>query len=367
MQADGHSNKQSERELHLAVANLTFVSAGRVRKLLDVFHSLTAMSCAPLSEVAAVAGISEADARILQQPLALPSIRTIVEEQAGQAIVWGDEDYPPLLREIADPPLVLYARGVRSVVTRHAVAIVGSRRPTEYGRNVARLLARELAARGVVVASGFARGIDAEAHAEALRCGGSTVAVVGTGVDVDYPREHRRLRRDLLERGCLLSEFMQGTPPRPEHFPIRNRIIAGMSLGVIVVEATERSGSLITARLASEQGREVFAVPGSIFAAQSVGPHKLLQSGAKLVRCIDDVLEELDGIAAAMPLAHSARQLTAAQAEVLSAVQLERALSLDEIASATNRSTSALAEVLLQLELDGMIRSTPGARYVRCV
>ena len=201
-------------------------------------------------------------------------------------------DYPSLLREIFDPPVILYIRGKRWDPDLPQLAIVGTRRPTGYGINCAERLAEDLAARGLAITSGLARGIDAAAHRGALRAG-TTYAVFGSGLDFVYPRENRRLAEMVEEKGALISEFPLGTPPSPQNFPIRNRIIAGMSLGVVVVEAAEYSGSLITARLALEGNREVFAVPGNITSPNSFGPHVLIRQGAKLVASWQDVVEEL--------------------------------------------------------------------------
>src|SRR5881409_1190213 len=202
-----------------------------------------------------------------------------------------DARYPPLLREIFDPPIVLYLRGKKWNAELPQVAIVGTRRPTGYGLNCAERLAEDLAARGLAVTSGLARGLDAAAHRGALR-GGTTYAVFGCGLDFVYPKENRRLADLVEENGAVITEFPLGTPPSPQNFPIRNRIIAGLSLGVVVVEAAEYSGSLITARLALESNREVFAVPGNITSAQSFGPNHLIKQGAKLVDQWIDVIEE---------------------------------------------------------------------------
>src|SRR5256714_8822087 len=217
------------------------------------------------------------------------------EIEDADVLVLDDGSYPQLLREIPDPPITLYVRGRwAECLEAPCVGVVGSRRCSTYGQNVALMLARELASRGVTIISGLARGIDAAAHRGALEAGGRTVAVLGTGVDEVYPRDHRKLAAEILERGgALITQFPLGTPPVAENFPYRNRIISGLALGVVVVEAAEDSGSLITARLALEQGREVFAVPGPIDAPTSRGPHGLLKQGAKLVETVDDIVEEL--------------------------------------------------------------------------
>src|ERR687889_502001 len=219
-----------------------------------------------------------------------------VRESGADVLVLDDGTYPQLLREIADPPITLYVRGAwAECFEGPCVGMVGSRRCSTYGQNVATLLARELASRGVVIVSGLARGIDAAAHRGALEAGGRTVAVLGTGVDEIYPRDHGKLATEILQKGgALVSQFPLSTPPIPENFPYRNRIISGLSLGVVLVEAAENSGSLITARLAMEQNREVFAVPGNITSRNSFGTNYLIKgAGAKLVQQWQDIAAEL--------------------------------------------------------------------------
>ncbi|HUF18795.1 MAG TPA: DNA-processing protein DprA [Thermoanaerobaculia bacterium] len=283
----------------------------------------------------------------------------------NHVITWMDPEYPALLREIADPPAVLYTEGNLALLERNAVAVVGSRRASAYGQNAAAAIARSLSAAGVTVVSGMARGIDAAAHRAAMTEPGRTVAVLGTGIDQVYPRSHRQLAREIASSGLLLTEFSPGTPPRALNFPIRNRIIAGLSLGTVIVEATDRSGSLITARMAAEQGREVFGVPGPIFHAGSTGPHRLIQYGAKLVHDVDDIFVEIPALAA---FAKPATVPTASGLNddpLLSLIRFDEGLSVDELAALSGRAGHDLAEDLLRLEAAGSIRSLPGARYVR--
>ena len=208
-------------------------------------------------------------------------------------LVRGNPEYPPLLEEIFDPPLVLYARGQMEPLGHPCVAVVGTRRPTIYGLQMAQGIASDLGSRGITVVSGLARGIDAAAHRGCIEGGGRTIAVLGCGIDIVYPREHRQLTQQILEKGLLLSEFAPGTSPSPQNFPVRNRIISGLALGTLIIEASEYSGSLITARLAMEQNREVFALPGNLTSPQSFGPNFLIKQGAKLVQSWRDVVEEL--------------------------------------------------------------------------
>ena len=220
----------------------------------------------------------------------LAAIRAI----AGcQLLNWTDPEYPQTLLHIYDPPVLFYVRGDAQILNAPSLAIVGTRRPTLYGTHMADRLARDLAARGIVIVSGLARGIDAIAHQGAMTANGRAIGVLGTGVDVCYPKENKKLYEKVLEREAILSEFPLGSHPAPENFPIRNRIVAGMPLGAIIIEGAQYSGSLITARLAMEFGREVFGVPGNVTQAVSFAPNLLIKQGAKLVTCAEDVIEEL--------------------------------------------------------------------------
>jgi len=283
-----------------------------------------------------------------------------------------DARYPPLLREIFDPPIVLYLRGKKWNAELPQVAIVGTRRPTGYGLNCAERLAEDLAARGLAITSGLARGLDAAAHRGALRAG-ITYAVFGSGIDFVYPKENRELADFVEENGAIISEFPLGTPPSPQNFPIRNRIIAGMSLGVTVVEAAEYSGSLITVRLALEAGREIFAVPGNITSPNSFGPHALIRQGAKLVANWQDIVEELPHpirekifaplVARMQTLPEP--QLDGAEAKVWRALSLQEAVSIDTLLSKLPLPTSEVYSALLALEMAEHIRQLPGKKYIR--
>lgn len=283
-----------------------------------------------------------------------------------------DPRYPPLLREIFDPPIVLYLRGKKWDAELAQVAIVGTRRPTGYGLNCAERLAEDLAARGLAITSGLARGLDAAAHRGALRAG-ITYAVFGSGLDFVYPKENRELADFVEENGAIISEFPLGTPPSPQNFPIRNRIIAGMSLGVTVVEAAEYSGSLITVRLALESGREIFAVPGNITSANSFGPHVLIRQGAKLVTNWQDIVEELphpirERIFAPLVAKMQALpepQLDGAEAKVWRALSLQEAVSIDTLLAKLPLATSEVYSALLALEMAEHIRQLPGKKYIR--
>jgi DNA processing protein len=281
----------------------------------------------------------------------------------------GDERYPALLGAIPSPPR-LQIRGSLEPSDALAVAIVGSRRATPYGVEVAEALAAELAARGVTIVSGLARGIDAAAHRGALQGGGRTLAVLGNGIDVVYPPEHRDLFRAIEGRGAVISQFPQGTAPLPYNFPLRNRTIAGLTLGVVVVEAGERSGALITAGLAADLGREVFAVPGRVTSEASRGPHGLLRDGAILVRDWADVVQELPEPwrrAVRAPAAGSAeteQTVTGTEAMVLAALKPDEPLHIEELTALVALTPGRLASALVTLELEGRARQLEGQRWM---
>jgi DNA processing protein len=315
----------------------------------------------------------------------------------------SDADYPALLRPVPTAPETLHVRGRLADGDALAVAIVGSRRATPYGLDVAETLAADLAARGVTIVSGLARGIDSAAHRGALRVGGRTIAVLGSGVDVVYPPENQRLADAIVERGALVSQFEPGMPPLPHNFPIRNGVIAGLSLAVVVVEAAEQSGSLITARLAAELGREVLAVPGRVTARESRGANRLIQDGAALALGWEDVIASLPdrwkscvntkerigaagdavawrgaaegepafalrGEAAGEPSAYE-REVTAAparaEARKILALLGEDPLDIDRVIMQSGLGAGAVSAALLDLELDGRVRQIEGKRFVR--
>lgn len=304
-----------------------------------------------------------------------------VRALGGDLLILDDGSYPALLRETPDPPLVLYMRGAwAKCLSAPCVAIVGSRRASTYGQNAALMLARDLAAHGVTVISGLARGIDAAAHRGALEAGGQTVAVMGTGLDDAYPREHQKLAEEIVEKGgALVTEFPLGTPPSAQNFPYRNRVISGLSLGVILVEAAENSGSLITARLALEQSREVYAVPGNITSKNSFGTNYLIKSaGAKLVQQWQDAVVEFPPEIAAQILPPRAErkasasddkkpaaELSECEAAVLRLISADEPAHIDNLAGTSRLRMSELTNALLSLEMREIIRQLPGRCFVR--
>jgi DNA processing protein len=309
---------------------------------------------------------SETAARMLARPYDVDVSAEIAatERSATRLLTALEGPYPALLREIPDAPLVLWGAGDVERLSLPAVAVVGARAATRYGREVAAQIAGDLSLAGVSVVSGMARGIDAAAHAAAVGNPGGTIAVLGSGVDVPYPRENAELWKRIGAVGLLLSEHPPGTRPLPAFFPVRNRIIAGMSSGTVVVEAARRSGSLITARLANDFGRDVFAVPGSIRSESSDGCHGLLRDGAILCRGAEDILTELfPSVGAPAGDRGSAPGLEGDAARVVAAMAGEDAWDADDLSEATKIPTAALLAILFDLEAKGVLRCLPGGLY----
>jgi DNA processing protein len=294
----------------------------------------------------------------------------IAAANAGAAgldgVFWSDAGYPPMLSAIVDPPPVLWLRGSAAALVAPAVAIVGSRAGSPYALAVAEKLAADLAQRGVVVVSGLARGVDSAAHRGALSANGLTIAVLGCGADLVYPAEHRGLAREIAASGAVISELAPGTAPLPTFFPQRNRIISGLSRAVVVIEAGEKSGSLITARCALEQGRDVLAVPGNVLNGRNRGGHALIRDGAKIVETADDIVEEL-GVGLAPGESVNATHRGAAQAAdpVLASLAPGETFDLDGLAERTGLPAARLLPRLFELELQGFVRREGGGRFMR--
>jgi DNA processing protein len=289
-------------------------------------------------------------------------------------INWSEPEFPQPLLQIFDPPVLLYVRGDPQILNAPSLAVVGTRRPTLYGTQMADRLARELAARGIVIVSGLARGIDAIAHQGAVAVQGQAIGVLGTGIDVCYPKENKKLYERVLERGAILSEFPLATHPAPENFPIRNRIVAGMPLGAIIVEGAQYSGSLITARLAMEFGREVFGVPGNVTQAVSFAPNLLIKQGAKLVTCGEDVIEELPTPVRAALLKPEqpesqqrnllvAASLTGSGQKIYATLSSDEPKPIDDIVENTGLNSSDVLATLFELEMQGFVRQLPGKLF----
>ncbi|MCU0607371.1 MAG: DNA-processing protein DprA [Candidatus Edwardsbacteria bacterium] len=339
----------------------------RANQLLAVFGSPAAVFAAAKRRLREVDGISDSIAAALSAGPDEGSVDGQLEtcRRLGAAIVSRDDPgYPPLLRRLPDAPPLLFVRGTLPPPTAGTVAVVGSRTASQYGKRMAETLARGLAARGIAVVSGMARGIDTAAHRGALEAGGRTVAVLGCGVDRCYPPENAALRDRIIHGGAVVSEYPFGAEPLAGHFPSRNRIITGMSLGTVAVEAREDSGVFSSVRWASDQGREVFAVPGPVTAATSVGTNRLIKQGAKLVQSVEDILEEL-AVTAPPPAPQPPRpQPDGAELPVFQALQ-DAPLHIDLIAQGSKLDTAAALRILLALELKGMARQLPGKLFVR--
>lgn len=365
------------------------------RRLLQAFGLPEQVLAQPLSGLRQVVPARVAEALARPPAEALAQTEALIDDTwqwlqdapDGRTVLsLGDEDYPPALLEIPDPPCLLYAQGrieaLRTLRVEGCLAVVGSRNPTPQGRLNAQAFARDLAARGLTIVSGLALGVDGAAHEGALDGAAPeslpTVAVVGTGLDRVYPKQHLALAHRIVERGLILSEYPLGTPPLNANFPRRNRILSGLSQGVLVVEAALESGSLITARQALEQGREVFAIPGSIHSPQSKGCHALIRQGAKLVECAQDVLEELrqNDPFAQIPLALDTPPVPASSDETppvagkpdrLLALLGHEPCSLDALLARSGLDTAQLQARLLDLELEGQVHRLPGGLFQRLV
>ncbi len=298
-----------------------------------------------------------------------------IQKIAGCSLLnWTEPEYPQTLLQIYDPPVLLYVRGDPQVLNLPSLGIVGTRRPTLYGTQMAQRLGRELAARGLVIVSGLARGIDAIGHQGAMDAHGRAIGVLGTGIDVCYPKENKKLYEKVLERGAIISEFPLRTHPAPENFPVRNRIVAGIPLGVVVVEGAQYSGSLITARLAMEFGREVFGVPGNVTQPASFAPNQLIKQGAKLVTCAEDVIEELPTpiraalVQAEKPEAEQRNLLAAAalngsEKKLFEMLSAEEPVHIDDLVERSGLNSSEVLATLFDLEMKGIIRQLPGKQF----
>ena len=367
----------------LGLARIEGLGVRGAHRLIEHFGNAQAAYTASLTELESC-GIP---ARVAQAVFAQEGLKEAEQEQKAaekadcRLVVYDGEDYPPLLRQIPDSPLLLYVHGDVKVLSQCALAMVGTRKPSAYGSQVAHRLARDLADRQVVIVSGLARGIDTCSHRGALEAkGGKTVAVQGRGMDEIYPRENRKLAEKIMANGAVISEFPLGTSPVPENFPIRNRIISGLALGVLVVEAAEYSGSLITARLALDQNREVLAVPGNITSAQSFGPNHLIKQGAKLVDQWMDVVEEFPAevrrqlmppeAASEMSQAAEApslfeQSMTADQKAVFEFLRVDEPAFIDAVLGGVSVPPARIMQTLLELEMNGLIRQLPGKNFIR--
>ncbi|HHU75287.1 MAG TPA: DNA-protecting protein DprA [Firmicutes bacterium] len=362
---------QEENKYYHALKLVPSLGPRRIKRLIDYFKTPQEAWKAPKEDLLR---LDKFGVRLVDEFLRRRSM--IDPDRAWEGILkknikvisWDEPGYPHLLKEIYDPPPLLYYQGDIGVLRDSCLAIVGSRRHTAYGKEIAYKFAAKLADYGLTIVSGMARGIDTWAHRGSLEGGGRTAAVLGSGVDVCYPAENRDLKERISGNGIVISEFPPGTKPLPNHFPQRNRIISGLSLGTLVIEATSRSGSLITADFALEQGREVFAVPGGVGSPFSKGCHKLLKEGAKLAESVEDILEEL-----LIPLRHGIELQETEQSSggghggdggLLDLIPYQPVL-MEEIILQSNKNAAEVAVLLLELELSGKIKQLPGKYYMR--
>jgi len=368
----------------LAISLTPGLGPTKARKLVEHFGGPEAVLRAPLTELEA-AGIQAVSAQSLAIGKSAELAREEIAKAAGADVTLvsiDDLSYPPRLKEIYDPPPILYVRGDAQVLTRPGIALVGTRNPTPYGSGMAERLACDLAAQGLLIISGMARGVDTASHRGAISAKGKTVAVFGTGVDVIYPKENSRLSEQILALGgALISEFPLGTFAAPQNFPIRNRIISGMSVGVLVIEAAEYSGTRITARCALEQNRDVFAVPGNVTNKNSWGPNTLIKQGAKLVATWEDVWEDLPtevrlALTPASPRESSDASsaslfpdegLPPHEKRILSLLKADESTHIDELVERleSEMSSSEIFAALFELELTGKVRQMPGKNFVK--
>jgi DNA processing protein len=342
------------------------IGAVRMQLLLDAFGDVeSAWLASPQALLETGIGKKQVEAFVLmRQDVDLDKVWEQTQALGIQVITWEDENYPRRLKEIDQSPPVLYVRGELTADDDWAVAMVGTRRVTVYGRQVADEIATALARSGVTVISGLARGVDAIAHQAALNAGGRTLAVLGNGLDRVYPYEHRRLAEKILQSGALISDYPPGTPPEASNFPPRNRLISGLSMAVVVVEAGEKSGALITASFAADQGRDVFAVPGNINAPQSIGTNRLIQQGARPFLDVRDLLETLDlTMVTEQRVARRILPADALEAKLIN-VLADNPLHVDDISHQTDLPIATVTSTLALMELKGMVRQVGGMQYV---
>jgi len=352
------------------------IGPGKIRNLLAEFHSIENALAADYNSLLKAEGISSILAQriVLQKKLkdefakTLQNELNILERVKGRIVTVWDEDYPPILKRIFDPPLLLYYKGNFEENDNYSIAVVGTRQPTNYGKVQAEKITAELSSQKITIVSGLARGIDSIAHSTALKNGNRTIAVIGSGIDIIYPAENRRMFDAISEKGLIISEFPPGTKPDAQNFPKRNRLISGLSLGTIVIETAITGGAMQTAALSLDQNREVFAVPGNLGSDKSEGTNLLIQKcSAKLIRSAEDVLVELDLklkpiLGKNIPKVQL--DLNLFEEKILAALENE-AVQIDNIAASTNLSTADCLVQLLSLEFTGLVKQLPGKMFAR--
>jgi DNA processing protein len=351
----------------MALSMVQNIGPVRARKLLSLLGSPQKIFSAPLDQLRNIEGIGPDRARNIGEFSRWDEIERQIQimERCGiRATGLHDQSYPAMLREIDDAPVILYMKGESHHHDRYAIAVVGSRKLTHYGASIAEVISGDLASMGFTIVSGMARGVDSLAHRAALHAGGRTLAVLGCGIDIIYPPENKILMENIASAGCIISEFPPGTPPDKENFPRRNRMISGLSLGVVVIEATLDSGALITARYAIEQGREVFAVPGQVISKNSSGTNDLIRKGAVLTRNADDIIAELAPVLKGFIRAEEKGKIVVTKEEQHLCNLLSREpKQVDDISRESGLPSSKVLGILLGLELKGAVKQIMGKRF----
>ncbi|UFJ42114.1 DNA-processing protein DprA [Brevibacillus humidisoli] len=369
MMRDIGTARLEDRDILYSLALIQGVGRKTLYQLYQRFGSYFFLFESSAGERLSSMRLSNAVQKAIVQTINRQRVLADKQQRAGSDfsfVCFLDEQFPPLLKEIPDPPAVLFYRGNFDLLSRPMIGVVGTRRPTPYGRAACRYLTTDLVQAGFVIVSGLAQGIDTEAHRAALESNGGTVAVLGCGIEQVYPRQNRSLYRNIAQSGLLVSEYAPMELPKPGLFPERNRLISAFSMGVLIVEAAERSGSLITADCALEQGKEVFAVPGPIFSSVSTGPHNLIKQGAKLITNLDDIIEELSPYVSTEPvLPSSTPALDAGERQLLSLVGYDPIHWEELFEQLDHTARSTLDCTLLHLESKGIIAALPGGYYVK--
>jgi DNA processing protein len=362
-QVDDIGGKEMDNYYAAALQSVSGIGSAKIAAMIDYFGSAQQAWQAQKGDLflcKILDGVTCNNLVVWREQLDVEKLRNDWDRKKIHLCSKRDQAYPVLLKNVYEAPYLLYYRGS---LPAHSslMALVGARRASAYGKNVAHMLAAQLAEAGYWVVSGAARGIDTASHVGALTRG-ATIAILGCGVDICYPRENERLLQQICEQGAVVSEYMPGTPPHPGFFPARNRIISGMARGVVVIEAAERSGALITADRALEEGRDVYAVPGSIFSKTSVGTHRLIQQGAKLVQGLKDILQEYEFT---LPHREKQEQLDADEQQIYHLLSYDTPVMLEELAIKTSLTLSSITYIILQLELRGLVVQHGSQSYVR--
>lgn len=357
----------SDPKYWVALTEVSEIGPITARKLLAIYKKPEAIFNATYKELSGIRGVGANKAKNIKEYSGFKNIEKqlkVLESNGIRIVAINDKEYPESLKNTESSPIIFYAKGMMHKEDRYAIAIVGSRRYSPYGKFVAEKLSAELASMGFTIVSGMARGIDTLAHASAIKSGGRSIAVLGSGIDVPYPPENKGLMEKISTSGCVISEFPPGTKPDKENFPRRNRIISGLSLGVLVVEATADSGSLITASYAAEQGREVFAVPGNINSKNSIGTNALIKKGAKLVQSAEDVIMELAPVLKGfIKMKEKSKIDLSVDEQRLCDIMTAEPKHVDVLSRESGMSASKVLGILLGLELKGVVKQAEGKKF----